>query len=44
MKMSTIGKRWLLYALIAVLAVVAILTFVLPWVGGPDSGITKIHP
>jgi FlaG/FlaF family flagellin (archaellin) len=41
---SMIGKRRLMIAVVAVLATLAILSFVLPYVGGGDSGLTKLFP
>jgi len=41
---SMISKRRLTIAAVVVLVAVAILTFVLPYVGGGDSGLTKLFP
>jgi FlaG/FlaF family flagellin (archaellin) len=41
---SMISKRRLMVALVVVLAALAILSFVLPYVGGGDSGLTKLFP
>jgi len=41
---SMINKRRLLVGLVAVLAALAILSFVLPYIGGGDSGLTKLFP
>jgi len=40
---SIIGKKRLVYGLVVVLAVLAVLSVVLPYVGG-DSGLTKLLP
>jgi hypothetical protein len=41
---SMISKRRLAYGLVVVLAAFTILSFVLPYVGGGDSGLTKLFP
>jgi FlaG/FlaF family flagellin (archaellin) len=41
---SMVSKRRLMVALVAVLAAFAILSFVLPYVGAGDSGLTKLFP
>jgi preprotein translocase subunit SecE len=44
MMVSMPSRRRLTYALIVVLVVLAILSFVLPNIGGGDSGLTKLFP
>jgi hypothetical protein len=41
---SMINRRRLAYGLVVVLAAFAVLSFVLPYVGGGDSGLTKLIP
>jgi hypothetical protein len=41
---SMTARRWLIAGLIAVLAALAIVSFVLPYIGHGDSGLTKLFP
>jgi uncharacterized membrane protein len=38
------SRRWLVVGLIALLAALAILSFVLPYIGHGHSGLTKLVP
>lgn len=38
------ARRWLIAGLIVVLAVLAIVSFVLPYIGHGHSGLTKLFP
>jgi hypothetical protein len=44
MMSSRIGKRRLVSAMVIVLAALAILSFVLPYVGSGHSGLTSLFP
>jgi uncharacterized membrane protein len=41
---SMTARRWLIAGLIAVLAALAIVSFVLPYIGHGHSGLTKLFP
>jgi hypothetical protein len=41
---SIIGKRRLVYGLVGVVAVLVLLSVVLPYVGTGHSGLTKLFP
>jgi hypothetical protein len=42
--MSLVEKRWVVWGIVAAVVAVVILSVVLPYVGGGDSGLTKILP
>jgi ABC-type iron transport system FetAB permease component len=42
--MSLVEKRWVVWGIVAAIVALVVLSFVLPYVGDGDSGLTKILP